>query len=71
VTVAHPCEAEWLLGPVAAARHPPRVAELERSIRDWVRRWNADPRPFVWNKTADEILDTLAAYCQRISNSGH
>jgi transposase len=47
------------------------VAELERSIRDWVQRWNADPRPFVWHKTADEILDTLAAYCQRINDSGH
>jgi transposase len=47
------------------------VAELERSIRDWVQRWNADPRPFAWHKTADEILDTLAAYCQRINDSGH
>jgi hypothetical protein len=28
--------------------------------------WNDDPRPFVWHKTADEILDSLAAYCQRI-----
>jgi hypothetical protein len=42
---------------------------MERAIRDWVQRWNADPRPFVWHRTADEILDTLAAYCQRISNS--
>jgi transposase len=47
------------------------VAELERAIREWVQRGNADPRPFVWHKTADQILDTLAAYCQRISNSEH
>ena len=47
------------------------VAELEHSIRQWVAAWNQDPRPFVWHKTADEILDTLAAYCQRINNSGH
>jgi transposase len=47
------------------------VAELERSIRQWVAAWNQDPRPFVWHKTADEILDTLAAYCQRINASGH
>jgi len=26
-----------------------------------------NPRPFIWTKTADEILETLAAYCQRIS----
>ena len=32
---------------------------------------NDDPKPFVWHKTADEILDSLASYCQRINNSGH
>jgi len=32
--------------------------------------WNKNPKPFIWTKSADEILDTLAAYCQRI-NSGH
>jgi transposase len=47
------------------------VAELERSIRDWVQRWNTDPRPFVWHKTADEILESLAVYRQRINDSGH
>jgi transposase len=45
--------------------------ELEASIAQWIDTWNDDPRPFVWKKTADEILDTLAAYCARISNSGH
>ena len=28
-------------------------------------------RPFVWTKTADEILASLARFCHRISNSGH
>jgi hypothetical protein len=28
-------------------------------------------RPFVWHKTADEILESLAAYCQRIPGTGH
>lgn len=28
-----------------------------------------DPQPFVWTKTADQILETLASYCQRINNS--
>jgi transposase len=45
--------------------------ELVASIRSWVEDWNEDPRPFVWHKTADEILETLAAYCERISDSGH
>jgi transposase len=47
------------------------VTELEADIRKWINEWNASPRPFVWTKTADQILDTLAAYCQRINNSGH
>jgi transposase len=47
------------------------VAGLERSIRAWVALWNEDPRPFVWHKTADEILESLAAYCQRIPGTGH
>ena len=47
------------------------VQELEQSIRHWVATWNEDPRPFVWTKTADEILDTIATYCQRINDSGH
>jgi hypothetical protein len=42
------------------------VRDLVRSIRTWITNWNDDPKPFVWHKTADEILDSLAAYCQRI-----
>jgi len=47
------------------------VAELEADLTAWVNAWNADPRPFVWTKTADEILDNLASYLHLISNSGH
>ena len=46
------------------------VRDLVASIRTWIAGWNDDPRPFVWHKTADEILDSLAAYCQRIDDSG-
>ncbi len=42
--------------------------ELVASIRTWITNWNDDPKPFVWHKTADDIL---AAYCQRISDAGH
>ena len=45
--------------------------ELETSITHWVDTWNEEPRPFVWHKSADEILDTLASYCARITDSGH
>jgi transposase len=47
------------------------VTELEDDIRTWINQWNKDPRPFIWTKTADEILETLAAYCERINDSGH
>jgi len=47
------------------------VGELEADIRAWVDAWNEDPRPFVWTKTADEILENLTKYLQRINDSGH
>jgi transposase len=47
------------------------VRALVASIRTWITGWNDNPRPFIWHKTADEILDSLAAYCQRINDSGH
>ncbi len=45
--------------------------ELESAIDHWIDQWNQEPKPFVWHKSADEILDTLASYGERISDSGH
>jgi transposase len=47
------------------------VAELNADIEDWVEHWNEDPRPYVWVKSADEILEALAGYCNTINASGH
>ena len=47
------------------------VRALNADIRAWINTWNDDPRPYVWHKTADEIFDSLAQYCQRISESAH
>ena len=51
------------------------VKELETDVNAWIAAWNDDPKPFVWTKTADEILANLANYCTRInqltSDSGH
>jgi transposase len=47
------------------------VRALNADIEDWTERWNEDPKPYVWTKTADQILEALAAYCQRITDSGH
>ena len=43
------------------------VRALEKDIRDWIKTWNDDPRPYVWVKTADQILAALARYCERVS----
>lgn len=45
--------------------------ELEAAIRHYLDLTNRDPRPFVWTKTADQILANLARFCKRISDSGH
>jgi transposase len=47
------------------------VRQLNTDIRSWIETWNEDPRPFVWTKTADEILESIARYCKRINDSGH
>jgi transposase len=47
------------------------VTELEADIRRWINEWNKNPKPFVWTKSADDILETVAEYCQRITDSGH
>jgi hypothetical protein len=47
------------------------VVALEKDIREWIKDWNQNPKPFVWTKTAEEILDSLARYCQRISGAEH
>lgn len=44
---------------------------LEQAITYWLESWNDNLRPFVWVKTADQILETMAALCQRTSNSRH
>jgi transposase len=45
------------------------VGQLTAPIQSWIDSWNQDPRPFVWTKTADQILENITGYLQRISNS--
>ena len=47
------------------------VRDLNDDIRAWIETWNDDPRPFVWTKTADQILESIARYCNRINVSRH
>jgi transposase len=43
--------------------------ELAADIRSWVDTWNQDPKPFVWHKSAEQILERLAGYCTAINQA--
>ncbi len=47
------------------------VRELNADIRAWIEDWNDNPRPYIWAKTADQILESIAKYCTRINDSRH
>ncbi len=47
------------------------VQALEKDIRAWVKAWNDNPRPFIWTKSADEILASLGRLLQRTTGAGH
>jgi transposase len=47
------------------------VQALEKDIRAWVTAWNENPKPFIWTKTADQILESLLRLLQRINGGGH
>ena len=51
--------------------HHDSVQQLEADIRGWVRDWNTHPKPFIWTKSADEILESLGRLLKRISGAGH
>ena len=37
------------------------VRQLNTDIRAWIDTWNENPRPYVWTKTADQILESIAS----------
>jgi len=45
--------------------------QLERAIRHYLDSHNADAKPFIWTKTADDILASIERFCLRTSNSQH
>ncbi len=47
------------------------VQALEADIRNWVKAWNKDPKPFIWTKTAEQILSSLSRLLQRTTGAGH
>ena len=45
--------------------------ELESAIKSYIQHHNKDPKPFVWHKTAGQILDSVARFCTRTLDSEH
>ena len=51
--------------------HHDSVQQLEADIRAWIKDWNTHPKPFIWTKSADEILESLGRLLKRIAGAGH
>jgi hypothetical protein len=64
-----PAQSIPLYGRTSAAPRWP--LGLEADTRSWIAHWNTDPRPFIWTKTAEEILESLARFCRRIFGAAH
>jgi transposase/transcriptional regulator with XRE-family HTH domain len=47
------------------------VQALEADIRTWIKTWNDNPKPFIWTKTAEQILASLGRLMKRINGAGH
>jgi hypothetical protein len=45
--------------------------ELNTGTRAWISDWNDNPGPYIWTKSADQILDSIAGYYIRINDSRH
>ena len=45
--------------------------QLEATIKEYIAICNEDPKSFIWTKTADEILESIARFCLRTSGTGH
>ena len=45
------------------------VKELAADITAWVETWNDNPKPYIWTKTADQILARIAGYCTAITGT--
>jgi hypothetical protein len=47
------------------------VVALENDVRQWINNWIRGPKPFIWTKTTEDILQSLSKYIAKVSGSGH
>ncbi len=70
ITVRRPCYRLPAEKQIRRGTHR-STAALEQAITDYLAIYNENPKPFVWTKTADQILESLQHYCKRINDSLH
>jgi hypothetical protein len=56
---------------VLAAADGGSNTDLADRLEMSIGTWNDNPRPYIWTKTADQILASIGNYCHRINDSGH
>jgi transposase len=47
------------------------VQALEKDIREWGIAWDENPKPFIWTKSAEQILESISRLLKRINGAGH
>jgi len=47
------------------------TAQLEEDIQQYLTTYNEDSKPFIWVKSAEEILLSVKRYCEYINDSPH
>jgi hypothetical protein len=45
------------------------IKDLAAEINAWFDQWNTDPKPFMWHRSADEILTKLAKDCTALTGN--
>jgi len=44
------------------------VKELEAALKDFIEQHNRSPKPFVWTKSTEEILEKVGRARERLNN---
>jgi hypothetical protein len=61
----------YLTGQLIRRGNRTSVQALEADLRTWAKTWNENPKPFIWTKTAEQILEPLHRLITRINGAGH
>jgi len=48
---------------------PPQRQGVAADLEAWVANWNENPTPFVWHKSAEQILERIAGYCAAVNEA--